>query len=244
MNPYESRPEQECVSAVKVIAVNLNQMMTRVISTEIAAALVIFCTLAAAPGWASPIISEVYYDAPGSDNGYVFVELYGTPGSAIDGLTLEGVNGANGVVGPILTLSGVFPADGLLVIADVDSSGVSFVPDADLLINFDFQNGPDSVRLMDGIVELDAVGYGIFSPSEFFAGEGVAAPDAPAGSSIARIYADLDTDDNSIDFEVLSQPTPGDATISQVPEPSSGLLSAIGLVILAKIYRHADTKMV
>ncbi len=38
---------------------------------------------------AGPLISEVLYDAVGSDNGLVFVELYGTPGASLDGLFLE-----------------------------------------------------------------------------------------------------------------------------------------------------------
>jgi len=196
------------------------------------------------PGQAITLISEVYYDAPGSDNGYGFVELYGTPGSLLDGLTLEGVNGANGVSGPIVTLSGVIPLDGIFVVADMDSSGNTFVLEVDLIANFDFQNGPDSIRLMDGLIQLDAVGYGVFSPSEFFAGEGAPAPDAGAGESLARVFADLDTNDNAYDFVVLSQPTPGYATVSVVPEPGSGVLSAIGLVILAKIRRRSATQMI
>ena len=45
---------------------------------------------------AAPIISEVLYDAASSDNGNVFVELFGTPGTVLDGLVLEGVNGSDG----------------------------------------------------------------------------------------------------------------------------------------------------
>ena len=37
---------------------------------------------------AATVISEALYDAAGSDNGNVFVELYGTPGAALDGLSL------------------------------------------------------------------------------------------------------------------------------------------------------------
>ena len=62
---------------------------------------------------AAPLISEALYDAVGSDNGLSFVELYGEPGSSLDGLFLEGINGANGSAGPTVALSGVFPADGI-----------------------------------------------------------------------------------------------------------------------------------
>ena len=62
---------------------------------------------------ATPLISEAFYDAVGSDNGLSFVELYGEPGSSLDGLFLEGINGSNGSAGPTIALSGVFPAGGI-----------------------------------------------------------------------------------------------------------------------------------
>ena len=40
---------------------------------------------------ASTVISELFYDAAGADNGLVFVELFGTPGTHLDGMLLEGV---------------------------------------------------------------------------------------------------------------------------------------------------------
>jgi len=38
---------------------------------------------------ALPLISEAFYDASGSDDGLVFVELFGTPGTSLDGLVLK-----------------------------------------------------------------------------------------------------------------------------------------------------------
>ena len=125
--------------------------------------------LLAAPGRSLPLVSEVLYDATGSDNGLVFVELYGAPGTLLDGLTLEGINGSNGDVTPSLALFGTIPADGFFVVADDVGDGTTFVPDADLVLNFDFQNGPDSVVLHDGGLVLDAVGYGVFGVGEVFA---------------------------------------------------------------------------
>jgi len=187
----------------------------------------------AANAFATPVISEALYDAVGSDNGQSFVEIYGVAGTVLDGLTLEGVNGANGAVGPILALSGVIPVDGVFVVADIDGEGATLVTNADQLANFDFQNGPDSIVLMNGAVTLDALGYGVFGVGEIFAGEGSAALDAPAGSSLVRAYADVDTDDNALDFIVLGTPTPGVVTLLGVPEPGSGVLAAIGLIGLA-----------
>jgi hypothetical protein len=194
-----------------------------------------------APGLASatPLISELFYDATGSDDGQVFVELSGTPGTLLDGMTLEGVNGSGGGVGPVITLSGSIASDGLFVIADRTSSGSSMVGGADQLANFDFQNGPDSVVLRtSGGVAVDALGYGSFGAGDVFAGEGSSAPDAPAGSSLSRFFADIDTDDNGLDFEVLSMPTPGDAVFANVPEPASGTLVMAGLGVLAAMRRQ------
>ena len=80
-----------------------------------AAGLTVTFLLAFAPQAASatPLISEAFYDAVGSDNGLSFVELYGDPGASLDGLFLEGINGANGSAGPTVALAGVFPADGI-----------------------------------------------------------------------------------------------------------------------------------
>jgi hypothetical protein len=186
--------------------------------------------LAPAPAAALPLISEVLYDAAGSDDGSVFVELYGTPGEALDGLTLEGVNGAGGAVTVAIALSGAIPADGFFVLADVTGDGATFVPEADLLANFDLQNGPDSLVLRSDGSVLDALGYGAFDPGDVFAGEGAPAADPPAGSSVARWFADLDTGDNAADFGVLAAPTPGTGSVQAVPEPAPWLLVAGGLL--------------
>jgi hypothetical protein len=193
---------------------------------------------AAGPGRAMPLVSELFYDAVGSDDGQSFVEISGEPGSSLEGFVIEGVNGSNGDVGPSITLSGVIGDDGLFVVADVTSEGVSAVVGADLLANFDFQNGPDSVVLRQADLVVDAVGYGVFGAGEIFAGEGSPAEDAPAGASLARWYADLDLDDNALDFRVLASPTPGAADFMAVPEPASGLLAGGGLAVLAGLCRR------
>jgi hypothetical protein len=184
-----------------------------------------------------PLISEVFYDATGSDDGIGFVELYGAPGTTLDGFVIQGINGSNGQVTPSIALVGVIPSDGLFVVADQRSDGTSDVPFADLLANFDFQNGPDSVELLaaDGSV-IDALGYGVFGAGEVFAGEGNPAPDAPADSSLARLFADVDTDDNAADFAV-ALPTPGSAPVL-VPEPASAALFGLGLAGLARAGRR------
>ncbi len=180
---------------------------------------------------ALPLLSEVFYDAVGSDDGLSFVEIVAAPGFVLDGLVLEGVNGANGSAGPSLVLSGVVPADGLFVVADQASGGGTGVLGADLVAPFELQNGPDSVVLRSGANVLDALGYGVFGPGDVFAGEGAAAPDAPGGSSLARHVADVDTDVNAADFGVLATPTPGSAPRS-VPEPDPAALAATAALLL------------
>ena len=193
----------------------------------------------AAPASALVILSEIFYDAEGSDDGHVFVELAGPPGTLLDGWQVEGVNGFNGAVGPVILLSGSIPASGLFVLADRTGGGSVFVPNVDLVANFDFQNGPDSVVLRDAFGIVDAVGYGAFTSAQFFAGEGTPAPDPPAGSSVARWFADVDTDDNAADFRVLGEPTPGTAEFIAVPEPGTGVLVGTALLGLAGLRRGA-----
>jgi hypothetical protein len=68
--------------------------------------------------------------------------------------------------------------------------------------------------------------------AEIFAGEGMPAPDVSAGLSLARVFADVDSDDNASDF-VISMPTPGAANLLSVPEPATLNLFGFGLCGLA-----------
>jgi len=205
-----------------------SKRVTRLRPTGIVA-LALIQTIWAAAGTAMPVLSEVYYDAVGSDDGQIFVEIAGAPGTSLDGFTLEGINGSNGAAGPTILLAGLVGASGLFVVADQTTAGTSSIVGAQQLANFDFQNGPDSIVLRLGETIVDAVGYGVFGPSDVFAGEGAAAPDVSPGSSLARVFANLDTNDNLTDFMVLTTPTPGFAVLSSIPEPGTALMIGLGL---------------
>ena len=112
--------------------------------------LVVAVGFVARPAIGLPSISEVFYDAVGSDNGQSFVELYGVPGASLAGFVLEGVNGAGGGIGPSLDLSGVIGVDGLFVVADDQGDGTTLVSNVDAILNFDFQI---RVKELRGVVE-------------------------------------------------------------------------------------------
>lgn len=188
------------------------------------------------PVQASIVLSEVLYDSTGSDNGNVFVELLGAPGTVLDNLLLEGINGSDGTVYRSIALSGVIPADGIFVIGDDSGDGTTLVAGTDLVAEVDFQNGPDSIVLRDLNGVLDALGYGDFTGA-IFSGEGSAAPDAAAGSSLARFNPLLDTDNNLADFVVLDIPTPGTVPVATVPLPPALLLFLSGMLGLVSISR-------
>ncbi len=201
---------------------------------------VALCPLLPQPARALPFLSEVFYDAVGSDNGKSFVEIYAAPGTILDGFRLFGVNGSNGSVGPTVTLSGTVPANGFFVVGDDAGDGTTAVANADLIVNFDFQNGPDSVVLQFEGVATDALAYGVFSAGEISAGEGDPAVDAPAGSSLERLFANVDTDDNAADFAALATPTPGTAPLLSIPEPRAAALLSVGLFALAGLGNRAQ----
>ena len=190
---------------------------------------------------ASTVISEVLYDVSGSDSGNVFVELFGTPGTVLDNMLLEGINGTNGNVYKTIMLTGVIPADGIFVIGDDDGSGNSQVLNTDMVADVDFQNGPDSIVLRDSNGILDALGYGDFS-SSVFAGEGSAAVDANIGWSLARIDPVNDTDNNFLDFLAIDIPTPGLVPASTVPVPPAAVLFLSGIAGLAGVSRRKRMK--
>lgn len=165
------------------------------------------------------VINELYYDAVGSDtNGVLFIELYGTPSSALAGFQINLVNGDDGKVYQTLTLpdGAVTGADGYFLIADAKtgSTSESFVTGSDWIANFDPQNGPDALQLLNAEGEfLDALGYGMLAltttGNTYPLFEGSTAPDVGNGHSLERKGPGVDTDSNLADFVDQEVPTPG-----------------------------------
>ena len=154
----------------------------------------------------------------------------------LDGWSLTGTNGADGAVYRTINLSsGVIPADGIFLIA----TSSTVLTGIDLFANVDWQNGPDSIQLLDNAGTIvDALQYG--DAGGFNGGEGLPALDVDAGMSLSRDLNGTDTDNNYTDFLALDTPTPGTGPrIATVPEPGSLVLMALGLscLLLASLSR-------
>jgi hypothetical protein len=152
---------------------------------------------------AGVVLNEVYYDHPGPDGGWEFVELFNNGAEQdLTGWTIE--VGDDGSAGWRVVWTGVsgdrVGADSLFLIAG------EFVRMADVVVRLGLQNGPDAIRLVAAGIEVDRLGYGELSAANLF--EGVSAADAASGFSLGRYPDGLDSDHNSNDFKVL-EPSPG-----------------------------------
>lgn len=165
------------------------------------------------------VLNEIYYDAVGSDtDGVLFIELFGEPGLPIGGCRVQFVDGGDGSLEDAVTLSegALIPEDGYYVIADslTGFPDATSVLGADLVDNFDPQNGPDAVQLIDNAgILVDAIGYGegivAIAENGLAAFEGMSALDVVNGHSLERKEPGLDTGNNLEDFIEREVPTPG-----------------------------------
>lgn len=164
------------------------------------------------------MINELLYDVSGSDtDGDVFIELHGSAGGDITGYQIAFVNGPDGVIKDVITLpdDAIISDDGIYLIADARTGkkNQTNVPGADFIDNFDPQNGPDCVQLIDADGSLvDSLGYGepLVAAAEngLVCFEGIAAMKTVSGQSLSRVEG-LDSGNNFIDFTFLDIPTPG-----------------------------------
>lgn len=175
-------------------------MLSRSISTVLLSFL-IAGVFAAAPARADLVLNEVLYDPAGPDEDGEFVELWNPDqvARALAGVAIEVADGAKPDVWTVLYRG----ADG-----DSVPPGSAFLVAASALSGA-LQNGPDAVRLTRGGVVLDRLGYGDLVSASLY--EGVPAPDAASGHSLARLTDGLDSDRNADDWGDEATPTPGRA---------------------------------
>ena len=115
----------------------------------------------------------------GADDGARFVELYGAPGTSLDGLVLEGVNGADGDVTHTLTLrarsaptaSSWWPTDE----RRRDLGGAT----PTCCSTSTSRTGPTRSCCATPRRVLDALGYGVFAAGRVLRGGGSAGADPP-----------------------------------------------------------------
>ncbi len=161
---------------------------------------------------AGVVVNELYYDHPGADAGYEFVEFLNTGDvdASLDGVVLEFHNGSGaGWIVVWRAPSGIVLAPEELFVLGDDA----VTPAPDVVFALALQNGPDAIRLVDvnGAV-LDMVGYGGLDDAAYVETLGAAVVDA--GQSIARTPDGRDTGDNASDF-VAATPTPGRRNVAR-----------------------------
>lgn len=167
--------------------------------------LAIACACPAAVCRAQIVINEVYYDHPGRDDGWEFIELYNTDTVRVRlaGFALEFVDGTS--ARPTTVWSA--PADlsiepkGYLCVAGAERN-----PAAGLALRGALGNGPDAVKLLRDGVAADLVGYGELTRDDLF--ESTPAVDVEPGWSLARKPDGADSNRNGSDF-VPASPSPG-----------------------------------
>jgi hypothetical protein len=161
------------------------------------------------PPWG--LINELIPNETGSEGGSEesFIEVLAGAGQSLAGATLEGVNGNGGATYFTITLTGAAGTDGYYVVSE-SASAIANTDQEHTSLNI--QNGPDSVVLRDSCgTILDAVGYGTFTSTDVFAGEGTAVAVPAEGRCLVRCPGSpstIDTDDNDTDFRA-ADPTPG-----------------------------------
>jgi hypothetical protein len=172
-----------------------------------------------------PVVNEVYYDAPGDDTGWEFVELYNPLDHdvALAGLVLEAGDGA-GAGRWTVRWTGVL-RDTIRAHSRFVVGGAGVVPAADAIVTLALQNGPDGLRLTwpDGAREV--VGWGALAFPEYACGAPGA--DVAAGFSLARVPDGADRGGNALDFRA-ADPSPGRAN-----QPGVDLALSRGTVALS-----------
>ncbi len=156
------------------------------------------------------VINELYYDHPGVDTGYEWIELYNAGAHDVN---LEGariLKAGSSFVEVFEFPRFILRAGRYLLLAE------NKVPNAHFYASLAFQNGggaTDAVRFVSADESYtDTVLYDAPNLNELPDDTGNIAtsfaPRGPAGTSLARIVNGFDTDDCAVDWVVETEPTP------------------------------------
>ncbi len=182
------------------------------------------------PNVGNLLLSEVFYDPSGTDDGLEWVEIYNNDSVAIDLSGFSLGNGGTTYTTSLVQLSGTLQPGATFVVGGPTSSAGGSNPTFDQAINFspDFQNSGttgDGVALFNvpaasvtgSTVPIDAVIYGPNNNSGLIDESGNAnaaeVGDAPSDSSIERV-------DLAGNWQIQSTPTPN-ATPLASPAPTT-----------------------
>ena len=207
-------------------------------------------TLSSATVWATTIdslvISEVFYDRLGGDNGFEWIEIFNGSPLAID---LSGFSfgfAAKNYASATMGLSGIIGAGEYFVLGGPLSDWTNASPNYQVVMDFspDLQNVgyvSDGIALFEfqsrrigpTSVPIDAVIYGGVNLNRLINAEGqVFSPivgDAPSEASIERVSAK--------GWTIASQPNPGEVPLvpTTLPLPGTLMLFAVGLCFLLRV---------
>jgi hypothetical protein len=164
-----------------------------------------FCVMCISAAYGGVVINEIYYDHPGMDDGYEFIELFNNDNVdlCIESFLLEFHNGSGN--GWELLWRGS-SADTIRARALFVVGGECVSPEPDAVLRMSIQNGPDAVCLKANDHVFDLVGYGCLEDEEYV--EGTSAGKVSAGYSLCRKPDGWDSDNNQADFHSMI-PSPG-----------------------------------
>lgn len=150
------------------------------------------------PGWL--VINEVLINPEGTDNGLEFIELYGPPDRAINGVILRGLRrDGNAAAFADIELRGRTDAEGLFVV------GGALVEDREQAFRYALNNSSGALQL----IACDERIYDALAWGDAAAGEGTPIAAPGSGEAVGRSPDGLDIDDNQLDFSSMPMPSPG-----------------------------------
>lgn len=207
------------------------------------AGLALGLVLAAAPASATPIsglvISEILFDSGGPDNGRQWIEIYNGNSTAVDLSQYSILWGRNSLANSVALASVMLAPGSTFLIGGPASGTYNGTPTYDQVYNF----GPD---LYDGshVWQEDAVAL-LYEPTAtvmhivVYGGNGfVTVFTDEQGALATAVDVNALNPGQSLEYQgadtwlVQGTPTPGLVPVT-VPEPATGLLVGLGVVMLA-----------